>query len=590
MKFNILDIFSGAGGFSLGFDRYDNYETLIACDFDQKALYTFEKNFPKAKTICGDLTNSEVKNKIVQMAYENQINMIIGGPPCQGFSLQGKKLGINDPRNFLFMEFVDLVERISPEVFVLENVKNMINAESGYFIKEIVKEFEKIGYVVSFEILNSKNFGVPQKRERSFVVGSKTKKIILQNEQITNLVDVRDSISDLAFLESGEGLEKQHYKLPENSNYQKTMRMNSKNLYNHVATNHSDIAIKKLKLIPPESGKEFLPKEMLGNQKFSSTWSRLKWNDQSPTIDTRFDTPSNGRNSHPFLNRSITPREAARLQSFPDDFVFYGNKTSICKQIGNAVPPLLSSYIASTINSYYNINSIEYLNNSHIINADCIKISDQIETIDHIITDPPYNISKKNNFGTMNNKKSGVDFGEWDKNFSPSEWIKNYVPKVKKGGTIIIFCSYLYISDIIKELENHGCEVKDIIRWIKNNPMPRNMSRRYVSDSEFAIWAVKCGAKWIFNNNSTSYLRPEFRTSVVSGKEKVGHPTQKSLELMNSIIKIHTNESDVILDPFMGSGTTCVSCLINKRRFIGIEKNYDFYKMADNRIRDVLNK
>ena len=117
----------------------------------------------------------------------------------------------------------------------------------------------------------------------------------------------------------------------------------------HKASNHSKIALEKLKMIPKESGKEHLPRELHGKQKFSTTWGRLKWDELSPTIDTRFDTPSNGTNSHPFLNRAITPREAARIQSFDDNFIFCGSKTQVCKQIGNAVPPLLAKALADEI-------------------------------------------------------------------------------------------------------------------------------------------------------------------------------------------------------------------------------------------------
>ena len=127
-------------------------------------------------------------------------------------------------------------------------------------------------------------------------------------------------------------------------------------VYNHKATNHSKVALDKLKLIPPEGDKTSMPKELYGNQKFMTTWARLIWDKPSPTIDTRFDTPSNGRNSHPYLNRAITPREAARIQSFPDNFVFYGKKTSVCKQIGNAVPPLLAKAIGEHIKKEYEKN------------------------------------------------------------------------------------------------------------------------------------------------------------------------------------------------------------------------------------------
>ena len=127
------------------------------------------------------------------------------------------------------------------------------------------------------------------------------------------------------------------------------MRYNSKKLFNHKASNHKKIAIEKLMLIPPEQGKSFLPIEMIGKQKFKSTWGRLKWSEVSPTIDTRFDASSNGTNNHPYLHRAITPREAARIQSFDDAFIFYGSKVYIRKQIGNAVPPLLAKAIADQI-------------------------------------------------------------------------------------------------------------------------------------------------------------------------------------------------------------------------------------------------
>ncbi|WRE46097.1 DNA cytosine methyltransferase [Helicobacter pylori] len=136
---------------------------------------------------------------------------------------------------------------------------------------------------------------------------------------------------------------------PIQSSYQALMRKDSPKLYNHQATNHSQAALEKLKLIDKEQGKECLPKNLHGKQQFKSTWGRLNWNKISPTIDTRFDTPSNGTNSHPELHRSITPREAARIQSFSDNYIFYGNKTSVCKQIGNAVPPLLALALGKAI-------------------------------------------------------------------------------------------------------------------------------------------------------------------------------------------------------------------------------------------------
>lgn len=162
-------------------------------------------------------------------------------------------------------------------------------------------------------------------------------------------ITVRESIYNLAYLESGEGDFEQDYITEPTSKYQKEMRKNSKKLFNHKASNHAEVAIQKLKMIPPECGKEHLPKELLGKQKYTGTWGRLKWDNVSPTIDTRFDASSNGTNNHPFLNIAITPREAARIQSFDDSFIFIGSKVHVRTQIGNAVPSLMAKAIADHI-------------------------------------------------------------------------------------------------------------------------------------------------------------------------------------------------------------------------------------------------
>ena len=347
MEFRVLDLFCGAGGFSAGLDQVKNFSTQVGLDFDKYAIETFSKNFPNAISICGDILDANVKKNVIESSKARKVNMIVGGPPCQGFSLKGKNLGLDDSRNFLFKEYLNIVQELQPDVFIIENVKNILNSSNHYFRDEILKEIKALGYIVNFGVVNAKNYGVPQSRERALFIASKTKFINFPNP-IEKGTTVRDAISDLAYLESGEGQVISDYINKPQSEYQKQLR--GKCLQYHKASEHSKVAIEKLKMIPAECGKEYLPKELLGKQKFSTTWSRLEWDNISPTIDTRFDTPSNGKNSHPFLNRAITPREAARIQSFPDDFIFYGNKTSICKQIGNAVPPKVSYFLARLIN------------------------------------------------------------------------------------------------------------------------------------------------------------------------------------------------------------------------------------------------
>ena len=585
MKFRVLDLFCGAGGFSAGLEQVNNFSTEVGLDFDKYAIETFSKNFSNAIAICGDILDQNIKNLVIDSSRERKVNMIVGGPPCQGFSLKGKNLGLNDSRNFLFKEYLNIVKELQPEIFIIENVKNILNSSSHYFRDEILKEIKSLGYIVNFGVVNAKNYGVPQNRERALFIASKTKFINFPNPQ-DKIITVKDAISDLAYLESGQGQIMSDYIYPAQSEYQKQLRRHC--LQYHKASSHSKLAIEKLKMIPPECGKEYLPKDLLGKQKFSTTWSRLEWNNISPTIDTRFDTPSNGKNSHPFLNRAITPREAARIQSFNDDFYFYGPKVAVCKQIGNAVPPLLAKAIGQQILNELQNDIIEdknyklYLGNAYTIIDELIK--NEIK-VNHIITDPPYNISHENNFNTLKCPRQGVDFGEWDKNFDLFSWIPKYEKILDNNGSIIIFCSYRYISFIIKTMEESDLEVKDILVWRKTNPMPRNITRRYVQDMEFAIWGVKKGSKWVFNKDKNKpYMRSLFETSTVSGNERTKHPTQKSLQLMEDIIKIHTNENDIIIDPFMGSGTTGLACLNLNRNFIGIELDKEYFNLAIERL------
>ena len=223
-----------------------------------------------------------------------------------------------------------------------------------------------------------------------------------------------------------------------------------------------------------------------------------------------------------------------------------------------------------------------------LYNDDCIKKFATMprNEVDAIITDPPYNISRDNNFKTMN--RAGIDFGEWDKDFDLVDWIKYCEPVLKKGGNIVIFNSWKNMSYIVDELEKNNFEVKDLIRWEKTNPMPRNRDRRFITDYEVAVWAVKKGGKWTFNRLSETYERPEIVCGVTSKKEKIdgGHPTQKPVEVMEWLIKRLSNENDIILDPFMGSGSTGVACKNTNRRFIGIELDKDYYNMAIKRLGD----
>ena len=344
-----LDLFSGVGGLSLGFLNA-GFDVVLANEIDKDIAESYKKNHKNVKMINEDITKLEIPT--VFKDFENKIDLIIGGPPCQGFSQKGSRKLLNDDRNFLFRYYYEVVKYVRPTYFLMENVPNLLTSGNGIFKEEIYYLFEELGYKIDSEIINAYNYGVPQLRRRAFVLGKLGEPISLPLSSSKN-VSVKEAISDLAYLNSGEGLEVQDYKGIPNSSYQIKMRENSLKLYNHRATNHSKLALERMNLIPRGKGREILPKEHLTRSIFSGTWSRMIEDQPSVTITTRFDTPSSGRFTHPFLHRAITVREAARIQSFPDTFIFYGTKTSQMKQVGNAVPPLLAETIAKTIIENY---------------------------------------------------------------------------------------------------------------------------------------------------------------------------------------------------------------------------------------------
>ena len=212
--------------------------------------------------------------------------------------------------------------------------------------------------------------------------------------------------------------------------------------------------------------------------------------------------------------------------------------------------------------------------------GDCLEVMKQIpdKSVDLVLTDPPYNIARENNFSTMG--RAGIDFGEWDKGFDLFSYIDQVSRVLNKDGSFVVFNAWRNLGAIADYAEKQGFETKDMIRLEKSNPMPRNRDRRYITDYECAIWFVKEKAKWTFNRQDDKYQRPKFVACIESGL----HPTQKNLSLMENLVKIHSNENNVVLDPFMGSGTTGLACKNLNRHFIGIEQNANYFEIAKARI------
>lgn len=345
MKNKVVDLFSGIGGLSLGFKK-EGFDIVIANEIDTNIAESYRKNYPETVMINEDIQNLNITDYL--LPNEN-ISIVIGGPPCQGFSQKGSRKILDDPRNYLFRSFYKIVEVLNPTYFVIENVPNILTAKNGLFKKEIYELFERIGYTLNSDVLSAYDFGVPQMRKRAIIIGKKGNSMVEMPKGNCEKISAWDAIGDLAFLHSGEGRFQAEYLFDPLNKYQELLRDNSNLLYNHEITKHSLLAIERMMLIPENGDKLDLPNKHRTKSIYSGTWGRIVKDKPSVTITTRFDTPSSGRFIHPFLHRAISVREAARLQSFPDSIIFYGNKTSQMKQVGNAVPPLLAQAIARII-------------------------------------------------------------------------------------------------------------------------------------------------------------------------------------------------------------------------------------------------
>lgn len=365
----VIDLFSGAGGLSLGFIK-DGYTVTKAVEFEESIANTYKMNHPDVDMIVDDIKNID-QSGIFQ---SGDANVIIGGPPCQGFSMAGARIRngfMDDPRNYLFKHYFNVVKAVKPEVFVMENVKGIQTMQNGQIFKEILRLFSDATlldgkpYHVFYRVIRAVDFGVPQKRERIIIIGTtkndvdfeslweKTKKQI-RNEIPTffDFVTVGDAISNLRDAAEAEVIENPN----PITNYQQYLAANSDKLQNHTKTRHSKVAIERMKKV--NNGENFTVLNEDIKSVHSGSYGRLSWDEQAPTITTRFDTPSGGCFTHPEKDRTLTPREAARIQSFPDDYVFYGNKTSIIKQIGNAVPPKVSYFLAKLVNNILERNEL----------------------------------------------------------------------------------------------------------------------------------------------------------------------------------------------------------------------------------------
>lgn len=348
-KYTVIDLFCGCGGLSKGFEEA-GFQILVGVDAEQSALNTFERNHKNSKGLNLDLYKTESFDKIKDAVGERNVDVVIGGPPCQGFSLTGQRK-FDDPRNQLYLAMIEAVHRFTPKAFLVENVPGMANLYNGTVRDEIIKRFSNMGYKVSYKVVCAADYGVPQIRKRLVFVGLRDseekfefpKAFLQPSEYIT----CEQAISDLPSLKDELGTETSNYSQKPITEYQKLMRGNNNILYNHVAVAHKAFVKETIALVPDGGNYKDLPVGVGESRKFHMAWTRYASNKPSRTIDT-----GHRNNFHYKWNRCPTVRESARLQSFPDDFVFLGTKTQQNRQVGNAVPVLLAKAIAEQIKKH----------------------------------------------------------------------------------------------------------------------------------------------------------------------------------------------------------------------------------------------
>lgn len=348
-KLTAVDLFSGCGGFSYGFQQA-GFHVVLGVDNSEISLKTFAKNHRNSKTLNIDLHEDGAIDIILKKINQKKIDVIIGGPPCQGFSLTGTR-NENDKRNTLFNAMFRLAERVNPKVIIIENVPGILKLYNGKAKEEILRLCDYYGYNCENKLLYAPDYGVPQIRKRVFFVALRKDlgTFVFPEKSLLpeNYVSCEAAIGDLPNLEFDLGADKLKYDKKPKTVYQKKMRNGNNVLFNHLGTKHTDHVINVISQVPEGGNHKDLPPGVGESRKFNEAWTRYHSQKPSKTIDT-----GHRNHFHYKWNRVPTVRENARLQSFPDDFIFYGNKTEQNRQVGNAVPPLLGQVLANQLKNY----------------------------------------------------------------------------------------------------------------------------------------------------------------------------------------------------------------------------------------------
>ena len=382
MPIKVVDLFSGAGGLTFGFQKAiyrnrfrddDSFQIIFANELNFEASQSFKANFPNIKMFNDDIQTIDEEFLNDKQVDIHDVDLIIGGPPCQSFSTVGKRQ--YDERAKMYKEYRRLLSIIRPKMFIFENVYGLLTMKDDQnrpVIENVIESFENfrdfednLAYDIHTELLNAKDYGVPQSRERVFLVGIRNDLLIKEGwefppKKVSKPLSVSDAISDLPKLNNGE--EKSFYDSKPNTKYQYLMRDGERRLTNHKNGTYGLRMLEIMKLVKQGEGKNQInklvdegkaSKELYLTSGYRNSYGRLWWDKPSSTITNNLSTPSSLRCIHPKQNRALTSREGARLQSFPDSFQFYGSKTQVNIQIGNAVPPLLSIALADSVKRFF---------------------------------------------------------------------------------------------------------------------------------------------------------------------------------------------------------------------------------------------
>ena len=352
MPFSVVDIFCGAGGLSYGFAKNPGFSIKLAVDIDGDAAKTYALNH-KTRVLNQDLA-SLGESTLLELGG---IDLLLGGPPCQSYSTLGKRRF--DSKARLFEEFLRVLGILSPSLFIFENVTGLLSMQGGRLFRLICERFYEAGYRLEFRILNALHFGVPQIRERVILVGRHndldTSFAFPSPTHVDNdaFVTLKDALDDLPCIQSGENGDLKGYRFEANNDFLDFVRT-SECLSEHVSPKNNSSLVRIMQTLKDGESKDDLPPDMRPKSGYANTYAKLWWNRPSTTITRNFSTPSSSRCIHPRDSRALSIREGARLQSFPDDYLFVGSNNSKRLQIGNAVPPLLSVALANAVLGYFN--------------------------------------------------------------------------------------------------------------------------------------------------------------------------------------------------------------------------------------------